>query len=124
MTHRLASRDMLGFNLRLQETQSADLGAENTSVRLGLSYGITQPVMGMQLSLNLAAEQRDFGFSVYDIAGRQDLTLSAGATAVFVNLSYFGFSPSVSLQANQTSSNVDLFDRESVALRFGLRSVF
>jgi len=124
LTHQLANRNRLGGSLRLQGTQSADPGAENIAIRLGLNYGLAQPILGMQLSFNMSAEQRDYDFSIYDITGRQDLTLSVGATALFTNISYFGFSPTMSLEANQTRSNVSLFDRETVALRFGIQSTF
>ncbi len=124
VNHSLANRDGLGLNIRLQDTQSQDPGSENLSLKLGLSYGFAKPVAGMQFSLNMAAEQRRYDFSIYDASGRQDLTLSAGATVVFVEKSYFGFSPTMGLEANRTTSNIALFNRETVALRLGLKSVF
>ncbi len=124
LNHQLANRNRIGGSFRWQTTNSQDASAENDAVRIGVNYGLAKPVAGMMLSFNVAAEKRDYGFSIYDIAGRHDVTLSAGATALFSNISYLGFSPTVSLEANQTKSNVSLFNRETIALRFGLQSVF
>ncbi len=123
-THRLGNQDMLGFQLQHQQTSSDDVISENTALRALVNYRFAKPVWGTQVSLNLSAEQRDYDLSVYSTDGRHDLTLSAGASFVFLNVSYFGFSPSVSLESSQTNSNVDLFDRNSTAIRFGVQSAF
>ncbi|MGR3291707.1 MAG: surface lipoprotein assembly modifier, partial [Paracoccaceae bacterium] len=124
VSHQLASKDMIGATLRLQQTRSADPGTENTQTRAELRYGIAKPIMGTQLALKVSVEHRNYDYSVYDTAGRQDLTFSAGTSLTFLNTDYFGFSPAISIEANRTNSSVDLFDRETFALRFGLQSVF
>ncbi len=124
LSHQLANRDALGLNLALGETRSDDPGMENTSLKLGVSYGFSKPVLGTGLSLNLAAEQQNYDFSIYDISGRRDLTVSAGVNIVFLETTYFGFSPTMALEANRTASNIAQFNRETVALKFGLRSTF
>ena len=124
VSHRLQNRDALSLSLRLQETTSPDANLEYTSVRAGARYGFGRPVLGTHISLSVSAEKRDYDVSVYDLAGRHDLTLSAGATMVFPGISYFGFSPSLSAEASRTQSNVSLFDRDSVAVRLGVQSNF
>lgn len=124
VNHRFGNSDLLGLGLQLAQTNSDNPTAENTSVRASASYTFAKPILGMQVSLNMAAEQRDFDLSVYAVDGRHDLTLSAGARVVFLNASYFGFSPSLSLETSKTNSNVGVFNRESVALRFGVQSAF
>ncbi len=124
ITHRLGNQDLLGFQLQQQKTNSIDVTSENTTIRALVNYGFAKPLFGTQISLNLSAEQRDFDLSVYSVDGRHDLTVTAGASFLLLNLSYFGFSPSISLETTKTNSNVDLFDRESAALRFGVQSTF
>lgn len=124
ITHRLGNKDTLGFQLQQQQTNSDDVTNENTSLRALVNYSFGRPIWGTQVFLNLSAQQRDYDLSVYSVDGRHDLTLSAGASFVFLNLSYFGFSPSVSLETSQTNSNIDLFDRDSTAIRFGVQSAF
>ncbi len=124
VNHRLQNRDALGLSLRLQETTSPDVNLENTSVKAGARYGFGKPVLGTKFSLSMSVEKRDYDVSVYDLAGRHDLTLSAGAAMVFPGISYFGFSPSFSVEASRTESNVNIFDRDSVALRMGVQSNF
>lgn len=124
LSHQLGTGDRIGLSLSVEETGSDDPGRENIAKRAQLSYQLGKPLLGMALSGNLALEQRDYDFSVYDPSGRQDETISAGITAVFLNMSYFGFSPSLTLEASRTQSNVSLFDRESAGLRLGLQSTF
>ncbi len=108
VSHRLQNRDALSLSLRLQETTSPDANLEYTSVRAGARYGFGRPVLGTHISLSVSAEKRDYDVSVYDLAGRHDLTLSAGATMVFPDISYFGFSPSLSVR-----SQPDAIQRQS-----------
>ena len=124
VNHRLQNRDALSLSLRLQETTSPDADLENTAVKAGARYGFGRPVLGTKFSLSMSVEKRDYGFSIVDISGRHDLTLNAGAAMVFPGLSYFGFSPSLSVEASRSQSNVNIFDRDSVAFRMGVQSLF
>ncbi|MGR3341694.1 MAG: surface lipoprotein assembly modifier, partial [Paracoccaceae bacterium] len=124
VNHRLQNRDALSLSLRLQETTSPDADLENTSVKAGARYGFGTLVLGTSVSLSMALEKRDYDVSVFDLSGRHDLTLSAGAAVAFPGISYFGFSPSLSVEASRTQSNVNIFDRESVAVRIGIQSNF
>ncbi|MFV2038099.1 MAG: surface lipoprotein assembly modifier, partial [Paracoccaceae bacterium] len=114
----------LSVSLRAQRTRSPEASNKNDSLRLGLRYSIARPVLRTGLSLSMSLEKRDYEVSVYDPDGRQDLTLSAGVAMVFRDVSYFGFAPTLSIEASRTQSNVSLFDRENVALRLGIQSNF
>ncbi len=124
INHRLGNSDQIGFSLMGQKTASPIASNENTVIHAQLSYSLGKPVWGMRLSFNLGGQKRDYDFSNYDASGRHDRTLTLGATAVFEKVSYFGFSPSMTLSTSKTESNVDLFDRETASLNFGLQSNF
>lgn len=124
INHVLGNGDRLGFSVNLQQTQSPDVTLENTGIQTQISYQIARPVWGMALSGNISAGTTDFPVSSYGLNGRMDETYGIGLTAVFVNLSYFGFSPSLSLEASRTQSSIDFFDRESAGIRFGIQSTF
>ncbi len=120
----LAGGDSLAWTLAASRTGSDAPEAANTALRAGLRYGFARPVLGAGLSLALALERRDFAFSPYAPGGRQDLSLSAGASLLFPGLSYMGFSPSLSLEWRRTISSVSLFSRNAAALRLGVQSDF
>jgi len=125
VTRKLKNGDGIKVSLQGQRTSSSDPSNEYYALKSGLRYGFARPVLGNGLSVSATLEARDYAYSFYDPTGRQDLSLSGGATMVFPNVSYFGFSPSVSVEARTNRSNVDLFDRRhSLAVRMGIQSNF
>jgi len=124
VTHQFGNNDTAGLSLRASRTISPDITAENIAKQLQLTYSFGKPVLWSKLSLSLAAEKRDYGFSIYDPTGRHDLSLTAGANLVFFKASYFGFSPTLSLEIGRTKSNVSLYNRNSTAIRLGIQSTF
>ncbi len=120
----LAGGDSLGWSLALSRSDSDAPQLANTALRAGLRFGLARPVLGAGLSLELALERRDFAFSPYASGGRQDLSLSAGATLLFSGVSYMGFSPILSMEWRRTVSSISLFSRNAAALRLGIQSAF
>lgn len=123
-SHRLAKGGTIDLSLGSKSTSSDDVFGEYKSGKLGLRYSFAKPVLGTRLSLSMGLEKRDYDLSRYDIDGRHDETLTAGISMVFTNIDYFGFSPSMNIDASRTSSNISLYDRESVGVRFGFQSNF
>ncbi len=124
LTYALANSDRIGLDVLASETGSQDTTSENSALRVQLSYSLGRPVLGANLSFTLAGESRSYPISVYDPAGRLDETLSVGISMVFADVSFYGFSPTVTLEASRTESNISLFDRESAGIRFGIQSTF
>jgi hypothetical protein len=124
LTHQFANNDTAGVSLRATQTISPDITSENVATQLQLTYSFGKAVLWSKLSLNLSGEKRDYGFSIYDASGRHDLSLTAGINMVFFNASYFGFSPTLSLEMGRTRSNVSLYNRDSTAIRLGIQSTF
>ncbi len=55
------------------------------------------------------------------VDGREDIAASLSISTSFPDVTYYGFSPEVSLQARRTWSNVDIYDRNELSL--GLTAV-
>ncbi len=123
----LESRTQTGVlraDLAMERTASTDLLAENRATQLSFGYSHGQLVFGAALAGEISAEARDWTWSIYDPAGRHDVTVSMGLRFIMQNIDYYGFSPSIGIDARRTRSNISLFDRESAGLRFGLESRF
>ena len=105
-------------------TTSEDPLSENDAARLELRFAAARPVLGMGWRAQLSAEKRRWPLSIYDPAGREDVTVSGSVEVMPRDLGFFGFAPTVRLEARQTRSNISLFRRESVGLRLGLETQF
>jgi len=121
---RLGNGDILRFSLSTKNATSADEFAEYKSRKASIGYSFSKPVLGAKMGFTLGVERRDYEFSRYDIDGRHDETVSAGLSFVLEGVDYFGFSPSINIEGSRTLSNINLYDRESVGVRFGIQSNF
>ena len=124
VSYQLANSDRIGLDVLASETGSEDVTSENSALRVQLSYALGRPVLGANVSFSLSGETRAYPVSVYDPAGRQDMTVAAGISMTFPDISFYGFSPTVTLESSRTDSNISLFDRESSGIRFGIQSTF
>lgn len=124
VTHDGGTGDVLSATMLVQGTGSANEILQNRLLRAALSYQFARPVLGAELSLWFSAESREFPVSPYRRGGRHDLTVAAGAAAVFPAVGHFGFSPVMRLEVRDTRSSVALFSRNTVAFRVGVRSDF
>ncbi len=124
VTHLLGRGDVIRLTMGARRARSSDVTLEYDAVRGGLRYALAAPVLGADLSLELSAEARDYDVTPYGTDGRRDRTIAAGVTAVMTQVEYFGFSPSVTVEASRTTSNISLYERELLGLRLGFRSNF
>ena len=124
LTLALAGGGSIDVELLASETASQDITNVNQALRGQITWSPGRPVLGGQLSLTLSAEKRDYPFSIYDAAGRHDLTVSGALNLTFSNIALYGFSPAIGFETSRTESNIGLYDRRSSGLRLGLRSTF
>ena len=120
----LASGDALRLRLSLGSQTASNVEGEYTSVGLASSYSLRKPIMGAALQFGLGASFRDYDVSRHDPDGREDLRISADVTAVFREIDYYGFNPSVTFSASSTVSNINLYDSNRFGLSVGIRSAF
>lgn len=121
---RLRNRDVIGImlNARLNEAVFATNTYRDVSATLG--YEFHKPILGSRVSVSAGIGARTYDEFSLSLDGRRDRYVTLGARAVFENLSYFGFSPSWSISATQTDSNVVRFSTHEVTGRLGIQSNF
>ena len=119
----LANNDQLQLSL---SGRRKDAGFENSfdEYQLGVGYVVAKPLFGVQLSTSLQIGSRTYEEFTTTLDGRDDQFVSASGTATFRDVSYFGFSPSISLAATRTESTAEEFTSSSVQLLFGVESNF
>ncbi len=120
----LANDDQLQFALtgRLNDTSDAETTYEE--YQANIDYTISQPVFGANWSFNLGLGHINYDEFTLSLDGRQDNYVSLGGTVTFPDISYFGFSPSLSITAKRTESDVSQFTSSQVQGRLGIQSNF
>ena len=69
-------------------------------------------------------QRAEYETSVFYVVDRADNRISAASTLIFSDFSYFGFSPTATLSASRTNSNVGRFSTDNYGINIGLRSSF
>ena len=103
-----------------------DGGFENTFTEhtARLDYTLAEPQLGIRWSAAYELGYREYEEIFLSLDGRRDRFGLVSVTGVLDGISYFGFSPSVTVKAERTSSDVDVFTSSQVNARFSLQSVF
>ena len=78
----------------------------------------------MSINVGVSASQKIHERSRFSRFGRRDKEITADITAVFSQIEYFGFSPSVSINARRNISSIGLYDIEGVGFGVGIQSAF
>ena len=121
----LADQSLLRFTLtgKLNETDNPDTTFNEIS--LAADYVPAQPFFGINWAFNAGLGQTDYGDSfTLTIDGRKDQFASLGATATFSAISYFGFSPSISVSGRKTESTFGPANATELQARIGISSNF
>ncbi|EBA13875.1 hypothetical protein [Roseobacter sp. CCS2] len=119
----LRNGDQLQLSL---QTSRVLAGAENSfdEYEVGVGYGLAQPIFGVQLYTSLQFGYRTYDEFVTTLDGRDDHFISADATATFQDVSYFGFSPSITVSSSRTVSTAEENTTSAVQVLFGVTSNF
>ncbi len=89
-----------------------------------IGFDLAKPVWGARLSGSLGVGAKAYDEFSLSLDGRRDQYVTLGSTAIMENVSYFGFSPSLSLSATKTASNVTRFSTLEITGRLGIESNF
>ena len=120
----LGNRDVVRLTLRSRYHNATVATNTYRDHSATLGYEFAKPVLGSQLSLSLGVGRKSYHEFSLSLDGRRDRYASLGATVVFPQVSYLGFSPSWSMTATRTKSNVARFETRQVTGRLGLQSQF
>lgn len=120
----LQNSDQLTFTATTKRSTSLDANLDYRQVSLGVRYALSKPIAGMRFNFGLTAMSQDHERSNFTRFGRQDKSIALDVTAVFTQIDYFGFSPTMTITARRNSSNIGLYDSEEMGIGFGIQSAF
>jgi tetratricopeptide (TPR) repeat protein len=117
--------DVFGIGGGIRRAQSDSVEIDNDAALFSIDYTWERPVLGpATLGLGLNLEYRDYEESPFTTDGRQDRRAALRATLGAPGWNFYGFGPTVTIEASRTDSNVSLYDAEDIGVRLGITSVF
>lgn len=124
----LPGNDLLTTRAYASRTETPVDGHSSQTWGVEVGYARGRPIGPARLSLQAGYSETDFpGYRVGFIVvpgGRQDRSLTAGATLTFPGISVQGFSPRVSITHTGTQSNVSRFETRKTGISIGLTASF
>jgi hypothetical protein len=122
--YRLGNGDFVELTLGTRETDGMFTNFTFSEAYGFVEYELGDPVLNTRLTLNAGIGQKDYDEFSLSLDGRRDSYFSIGGTGVYEGISYYGFSPSLSVSATKTDSNVSRFSTTGLAVKLGLESNF
>lgn len=119
----LPNNDQMQVSLALRQND-AGLETTYTEYRSTISYTFAKPLFNMRWSTLLGLGYRNYDAYTTTLDGRRDRSITLGADAVFEEVTYFGFSPRVSLMATHTDSSAEEITSSAIQVQFGIESNF
>lgn len=120
----LANQDTLQISLAARLNDAETEEETFTDYRAFIDYGFAEPLLGAKWAVSFGVGQLSYDEFALSLDGRRDTYVTVGGTATFEQISYFGFSPSVSVSATRTDSDVTQFTTSQIQGRFGIQSNF
>ena len=103
-----------------------DADIENTydEYRTGITYRFAEPIWSASWTTSLEIGYRNYEEFVTTLDGRRDRMATLHVTAVFDDITYFGFSPSIDLSAKRIQSSAETYTTSAVGVSLGITSNF
>ncbi len=120
----LPNNDQVQLSLTGRLNDTGDVETTYQEYQASVDYDIDQPVFGADWAFNLGVGHINYDEFTLSLDGRRDNYISLGGTVTFSDISYFGFSPSLSITAKRTESDVSQFTSSQVQGRLGIQSNF
>ncbi|QMU57034.1 MAG: DUF560 domain-containing protein [Boseongicola sp.] len=100
------------FGIAVKNVWSDSATSDHFSTQLRASRRFDD-VWGIQPTVRGSIEQRLYTEFTSVVLGRDDLSVNVGVDLVWPEVSYYGFSPRLSVDYRRTNSNVGIYDRNS-----------
>lgn len=111
--------------ITLAASQSDTDAAHFREIRLDLATEPTWEIFGATPEMGLSLRSRDYArFAMFSPDGRRDTEAAAFLTLNFARAEYYGFMPTLTLEASRTHSSIGLFDMDRLGVQLGVRSAF
>lgn len=119
----LANNDLFQLSFLYRQREAGPEGSFD-EYQIGFGYGLAEPIAGTLISTSMQVGYRDYPEFTTTLDGRRDRFVGAEVNATFVEFTYFGFSPSVTLSARRTESSAEENTSSTVQFLMGIESNF
>lgn len=120
----LENGNQVSVSTSFVDSQSDAEYLDYTQKAISARYGLSQPVGPAQLEFGVSLSQKRHEKAGLAAAGREERSVKATITAALPDMDFFGFIPTVTLNAERTDANINLYETESYGLQLGIRSAF
>ena len=120
---RFAGGKTLTFQIAANDVNSSSALVWRDEVLASLSLDRIK-IGPIEAAAGLEAVIADYPGWILTPGGRRDVSFGLSLSATYGAVSVLGFSPTVSLSARQTGSNIDIFDRQNLSVGLSFRSNF
>lgn len=121
-------QDRLTVEFEFAQTTSASTQVRNEAATLSMGWQKAKPVAGVGLAGGLQLSKQLYGDwrneLGQDAGARQDLKISANVQMTFEKIDYMGFSPVMTVRAEQNQSNSARYERQNLGISLGIQSSF
>lgn len=124
MVHSLKNRARLSYGFTLRDTVSDSNLVETDVKGARISYTTKPMQMGITPTFTLAYDRTDYTRLSVGGVGRVDDRLSGTVSVLFPKVSYYGFSPTVSVTASRKDSTIDIYSTKNLNMNAGFQSSF
>lgn len=120
----LKNGDQFSLSTRVVQSTSEAGYLDYDQRALSASYRMAKPVGPAQLEFGLTVSEKHHDASSLTPDGRDERTVEARVTAALPEMDFYGFMPTVTLNAERTDANIDLYETETYGIQLGVRSAF
>jgi tetratricopeptide (TPR) repeat protein len=120
----LASGNTLSVSTSFIQSESDADYLDYTQRAISARYGLSKPIGPAQLEFGLTLSEKIHDRSSLTTDGRDERSIQATVTAALPEMDFYGFIPTVTLNAERTHANIDLYETENFGIQLGIRSAF
>ncbi|WP_072780059.1 tetratricopeptide repeat protein [Marivita hallyeonensis] len=122
--HRLENGNRISLSATLIESESDADYLDYTKREIGVRYSLSQPIGRALWDFGVTVSDKTHEVSNLTSDGREERSVEASITAALPDFDFYGFIPTVTLKAERTDANLDLYETENFGIRLGIRSAF
>lgn len=120
----LASGNTLSVSTSFVTSESDADYLDYTQRAISARYGLAKPIGPAQLEFGLTLSEKNHDRSNLTADGRNERSIQATVTAALPEMDFYGFIPTITLNAERTNANIDLYETENFGIQLGIRSAF
>lgn len=122
---RQASGALWAAGLTFADSNSDSNAADYREVRLDLTSQPNWTLLGAQTEFGVRLRARNYDtYTLFSPDGRRDREVAAFVTFNFTASEYYGYIPSLTVEASRTASSIGLFEVDRLGLQLGIKSAF